>query len=371
MRWRLASFVLVWGLGGAGCSDPYALGLPSTELVYESEGLRIHAEGSMLPCAGVGPSMDRALGFFSREFGLSDVDEIIDVYWLTEASLSETSTSCGRVEGARGCLAGDGLVLVLYLPTEHELVHAYFANRAPGRAHSFFEEGIAVVYGRDPVFDGATSDLREALQQGARLEGKHYARAGHFTSFLLDEYGPEQVGRFLVALVGTRDLAGVEPIFRESFGITLDEFIQKYEAEAPACGSAGWNRTSDCESESESEPLSWRQPWAWEHELSLDCSSADVVQGYDGWIHRRAALEVGQSPTHTLFLDDLGVPEGFANAYRVQLLSCGGCEEEVSFTLEGVPSSVSMLVLEPGRYYVDVSREPEAPPDISVRLRTP
>ena len=185
--------------------------------------------------------------------------------------------------------------------------------------------------------------------------------------FLLDAYGPERVGGFLVALVGARDLEHVEPVFHDSFGVTLDTFIERYQAEAPACGSAGWNRTIDCERE----PLPWRQPWAWEHELSLDCNSEAVVQSYDGWIHRREALEVSESSTHTLFFDDLGVAAEDADAYRVQLLGCGACEDEVSLTLEGIPSSVSMLELEPGRYYVDLSREPDAPPDVSIRLRTP
>lgn len=365
VRWWAASSCLVWAVGASACSEPEGIGLPPTALVYDGQRVRVFAEGEREPCGGEGPAMDRALDLLVREFGLGEMDDAADVYWLSEESLVGR-TPCGVLEGAGGCFV-DGEEAFVLDPSiaEHELVHVYFANRA-GRTHAFFEEGIAVVYGRFPGFGPPTSDLRDALRHGESLPGEHYARAGHFMSYLLDDYGPQTVGRFFAEAGGVRELSGVEPVFADVFGVSLDVLVGRYESEASVCGSGGWNRPFECELE----PLPWRRTWAWDHDFSLDCGREDVVRSYDGRVRTRVALDVEEASTHTLFLE--GMPTGNQpDGYSVQILSCGGCEEALSFTIDSEMGSLSGIPLEAGRYYVDVSRGPEAAPGVSVLLRAP
>lgn len=341
------------------------MGLPPTTLVYEGERVRVFAEGGRELCGGDGPAMDRTLEFLVREFGLGEMEGAADVYWLSEASLVR-ATPCGRLGGAGGCFVdGERAFVVDPSVAEHELVHVYLANRT-GRTHAFFEEGIAVVYGRFPRFGPPTSDLRDALQHGESLPGEHYGRAGHFMSYLLDEYGPEMVGRFFEAAAGVRELAGIEPVFLDVFGVSLEEFVGRYETSAPSCGSAGWNRLFDCEVP----PLPWSRTWAWEQEFSLDCGDEDVVRDFDGRVVKRVGLEVEAASTHTLFVEGTP-PEDLPGAYRVQISSCGGCEGASTFAVDSEMGSLSWIPLEAGRYVVEVSREPEAAVDVSVRLQTP
>ena len=309
--------------------------------------------------------MDRTLDLLIHEFDLGEMDDPVNIYWLSEESLVRRAP-CGVLEGARGCFVdGEEAFVVDPSIAEHELVHVYLANRT-GRTHAFFEEGIAVVYGRLPSFGPPTSELRDALRHGESLPGEHYARAGHFMSYLLDEYGPETVGRFFREAGGARDLPGIEPVFRDVFSVSLDAFVGKYESQAPMCGSEGWNRPFECELE----PLPWRRTWAWDHDFSLECGSEDAVRGYDGRLRTRVALDVEEASTHTLFLEGMP-PQGQPDAYSVQILSCGGCEEALSITVDSEMGSLSGIPLPVGRYYVDVSRAPEAVPDVSVLLRAP
>jgi|GEM_PF-2333197 len=365
LRPLLAACCVAWLAGASACSDAGDAGLPPTTLVYDGERVRVFAEGEREPCGGDGLAMERSLEFFAREFGLGEMDGVADVFWLAEDSLVER-TPCGVLEDAGGCFVdGERAFVVDPSIAEHELVHVYLANRA-GRTHAFFEEGAAVVYGRFPDFGPPTSDLRAALQQGESLSGEHYARAGHFMSYLLDEYGPQSVGRFFVGAAGIRELAGIEPVFVDVFGVSLERFVEQYESEAPSCGSAGWNRHVECELE----PLPWARDWLWEQDFALGCGGVDVVRDYSGRVATRVALQVQESSTHTLSVAGSGA-EDFSDAYQVRLLRCGGCEDELSFTVGSDMGSLFGLPLEEGRYLLDVSRDPHAPPDVSVQLRTP
>ena len=360
-----ASVCLALGVGASACSESQELGLPPTALVYDGDRLRLFAERDREPCAGEGPALDRALEHFVREFGLGEMDGRADVYWLSEETLASRSP-CRALEGAGGCFV-DGREAFVVHPSvaEHELTHVYLANRT-GRTHAFFEEGIAVVYGRFPRFGPPTSDLRDALQHGESLPAEHYARAGHFVNDLLDEYGPEVMGEFFEEAAGIRDQAGIEPVFFDVFGVSLDVFIERYEAEAPVCGSAGWNRPFECEGD----PLPWSRAWAWDYQFSMSCGNEDVVQEYDGRIVTRVAFDVEHASMHTLFLDGAADDAG-PDAYRVDIHGCAGCGDSLSFGINSEMGSLSGIPLEAGRYYMDISRDPDVDPDVSVRLQTP
>ena len=135
-----------------GCAPDLGVQLPDTEQVYAGPQVRLHTTGESDVCEGTGPSMEAMLSFLGRETELGDLDQPIDVYFLSEAQVTE---SCGLdIDGVYACAfveETNPVVVTSYLPTEHELVHSYLSlkQEAPKRRYAFLEEGFASVYGRD------------------------------------------------------------------------------------------------------------------------------------------------------------------------------------------------------------------------------
>lgn len=344
----------------AGCEEPLTPLFPPTALVYESDSLRIHAFAGLDPCAGTGPSMERALHAFAEECGLPELDDPIELYWLPEEQVRDV---CRTEMDIGGCFFSSGEAVTKDLPEEHELIHAYLQRLGRGTyRYSFFDEGLALVYGSDSKQAAPSTDLQDAISYSRDLPLHHYARAGHFVAFLIDEFGPERTVAFVL------DTYEVTPdslpsAFERHFGASLSSTVFSYESEAISCSSAGWQRPASCE---DVEPTPWLSEFSWTAEVGSGCEARVAIGSSDGPVLERFGLEV----------DDPGIfdlrSEQASDAIRptVELLRCGGCEDEFSFVHDLGDGGLFGLPLEPGFYIVTATFEdPEDVEASAIELR--
>lgn len=344
------------------CTEPESFAFPSTRVVYDSELLRIHAAPGLEPCAGTGSSMDRTLEFFARESGLPVLEEPLDLYWLPD---EEVQAVCQTEMDIGGCFLSTSESVTKDLPEEHELIHAYLQRVGGGTSrYAFFDEGLALVYGSDSMQLAPTTDLQDAILFSRGLPLHHYARAGHFVAFLVDEFGPEQTVGFVL---DTYDVTpnSLASDFARHFGPSLSSVISSYETGTTSCTSAGWQRRADCE---DLEPTPWSSEFSWTAEVGAGCSAIGSIGSFDGPIRERFGLQI----------DEAGVfdvrPERSSDARRptVDLLRCGSCEDEFSFAHDLDDGWLVGLPLEPGFYIVTSTFESEADveaTEVNVRRR--
>lgn len=126
----------------------------------------------------------------------------------------------------------------------HETVHVY--THQAGFAPHFFNEGIAVALGVDPLagdftptYGGGLSVHDWARNRGAALrpvesiattsafraipESEGYPQAGSFMAFLVDEHGARTVMRFFAMSTPDDSLARIRANFTAVFGISIAE----------------------------------------------------------------------------------------------------------------------------------------------------
>ncbi len=310
-------------LGALGCHES-EFELPPTRVVHEGAAVRLHAAEGLEVCGGTGLSMERTMAFLEAELGLGQVATPIDVYAL---ELEDVRAACG-VGWAEvfGCSfsSDDGAIYASALPMAHELVHSYVgrARRRGRKGYSFFEEGLAVAYGDDAPSLPPRTDLVEAIGYGSRMPTEHYATAGRFVSFFIDEFTAPAVGRFVLDSSDSMDDDELRVAFERHFGASLEETIDRHSALDSACSAEAWQRIAPCEED----PKPWTKPTLWEADIGADCGSPTAIGIADGFAQERFVFEVAEDQTFELRMEDRST---LARPW-VYIHGCAGCDSDVS-----------------------------------------
>ncbi len=269
-----------------------------------------------------------------------------DVYVLSEEQVDET---CGLgIDDVYACAfveEPNPVVVTSYVPTEHELVHAYASLKqdGPKRRYAFLEEGFASVYARDGRLSEARTSLVEGLSFARLLPVDHYPRAAHFMNFVIDEFGAAATTRMLLASADARDLDALDSTFVETLGISTEALPELYEQESVSRSSAGWQRGYDCEAT----PEEWHFPGTLRLDIAHACNSPMALGSSSGPTFERFTLDFPE-PTIVSIHMDTPAEEQHPN---IRLTKCGACDDELSFEHE-LSRPLFGLELEPRTYVV-------------------
>lgn len=271
----------------------------------------------LVPCAGNATYVDQFAVFAA---GLLAVDRPAHVSF---AWVPAEEFGVGRLrscEGSLGC-ASKNEAYSQWPIHLHEVVHAllYSVNEAP---LPFLEEGVATaldmsVYltldvlrvnsgGKD---DG---DPRPELTKDAHID---YAKAGLFTLYLIQRYGPEKFMTLYRRSKRAADLSAVRGLFLNVYDIELDEIVEAYLQDNDCPADIIHFPWYECTA-----PRLSPQDGAWLVERPVDCSEDDARGGIDSdlGVATSVTIEVTEPGSHTIEIvgPDIGM---------VHLAPCGGC----------------------------------------------
>lgn len=344
---RMRSIWLVAAVALVSCSDAGpGFEFPPTDVVYEGDLIRIRAAPGLEPCAGTGRSMEQMLSFLIAETGLGGLERPIDVYWLDNDDVQDV---CQADRELLGCSLSTTEAVTTRMPEEHEVVHAYFERKGAPFRYSFFDEGIAMVYGTETSSPEPRSSLEEALAFDRRMPGVHYPRAGHFVSFLIAEFGPQPTAAFVAASSSvTHETLAAD--FEAHFGQPLQRVVEAYSQMSESCSGRGWQRSSACEQP----PTPWSGTLSWEVDVGSGCHSETSYGAVRGPVQERFVYETDEDVI--VRLRGLGIVEARP---AVTLWRCGGgCDEEFSYTHDLEEGGVLFgLPLDAGRFLVTAEFE--------------
>lgn len=246
------------------------------------EHVVVAADPGLELCGGSLAHMDGFIARLSAEFGVDPPagDDRFTYYWLERERFYERSRC---PESATAC-ARSGLSFNPLLPANHELVHNVagpFGNPRP-----VFNEGIAVAYEGLGDAYGTQSpprgDLHELLALTTSEEliaaRSGYATAGAFTTYLVRAHGIDAYLRMHAAVGPREPMTGIDAIFREEFGVSLDDSIAAFEATADDCGRLERDaKLLECDA-----PELERDDDRFALHRSVACEQDDVVGPYFG-----------------------------------------------------------------------------------------
>ena len=199
-----------------GCEDRP----PLPPVVFEGEHLRYRTyEPEDGICAGTFFAQDSKAGYLQELYGTSAV---IDYSWIPDDRYLQYCPA------PQACAIGTE-IFALDPVREHEISHA-----ARDSAFLPFEEGLAVYFGDGGALDVSGSGTLDALQRPS-ADIADYGRLGRFVSFLVAEFGLEDV--IEVADAAPR---GVSPevfasTLENQLGVSLEELVRDYEDRYPEC----------------------------------------------------------------------------------------------------------------------------------------
>lgn len=318
-------------------------------------------------CGGTLRYMDELVGIIQDR---ADADpEARVVYYLAPDGWN--SEWCSGDED--GCSLGN-VAFGRYVPLEHELVHAVLAG-AVGDGDRVLAEGIAEAW--DPAitrqlpFEG---DISEMLRNPSwRFDPRHYGRAGHFVSFLLEEFGTTPVLDVIAMTPIDASEQQLESAFLSVFGMDIDSVVLAY-AEYPECDSRAYSEAVwACTMLPSAGTVDGSRSLDVDVRLTLDCFD-DVTIGSDA-SELESASEGPQEMWQWVAFDvveasyySLQQAESPAMG-RIELMRCDiGCPgvyQEIPVPAVSVAEG-GWLDLEPGRYVARFVRRVDAPGWMSV-----
>lgn len=210
-------------------------------IVWEGDHLRFGTDADEEICAGTLPYLDGVAGHLGEVFGRPAGK--IDYYWLPEG----IDAQCG-IDDLWGCVFEDPEVFSTLLVHQHELVHAV---RSPQRMYLPLDEGLAEAYGDDwQRMEPLSGDILSVLQEyehGRRLPGQSFPLAGHFVSYLREDYGLDPLLELDRASGYSDSFAKTQAVFREVYGVEIEDEVARYESTYPECDRRFYrDMTFDC-----------------------------------------------------------------------------------------------------------------------------
>ncbi|MBZ5715743.1 hypothetical protein [Nannocystis pusilla] len=341
-----------------------AVALPACNDIPEPNHFGAHvvvaADPGLEPCGGSLAHMDEFVARLSDHFGVeapTDADRFV-YYWLEVDGFPERS---GCPEIAAGCAPGDR-TYAKSLPLNHELVHV--VADAIGAPPSFFTEGLAVAFeglGQVKSDDRPLRDDIHALlraRTGTELNrAGGYSTAGAFTTFLVERHGLDAYLRAYAAMHWTDTERGIDRVFREEFGVSLDDSIAAFADREPDCGDL----------ERDAKLLECAAPeLEWDgdrlvHHRALACDQDDAVGPYANdsvVVFRTVTIPEGGDHIITVFGDD---PRN-----KVSLQPCTICDGQ-GLTVER-DASPRTVALAAGRHSLRLHGPADLRTSLGVRI---
>jgi hypothetical protein len=210
-------------------------------IIWEGEHIRFGTDAEEEEiCAGTLPYLDGVAGHLKQIFQRPQAR--IDYYWLPDG----IEPYCG--DGLLGCVATESEAFSTLTIQQHELVHAV---RWPHRMYLPLDEGLAEAYGDDwapmaPLSGDIMNELQE-LEHTEQLPWTSFPVLGHFVSYLRAEHGLEALLELDRAYSYSDSFARTQDVFRDVYGMDLDDEVDRYEMMYPRCDNRFYRDTTfDC-----------------------------------------------------------------------------------------------------------------------------
>lgn len=369
-----------WTLVGLpGCSgddlvpvnrDPNAV--PTT---WQGEVLDVAiAEGAFPPCGASLERLDKTLMIYDQLLGSGRYAERRARMVVLPKDRFE-QYYC-TVPGAAACASGrDIYAMDSYAYTPHELVHV--SRGASGEFSSFFEEGLAELYGEGYYVGPAEPlDDPEVVLDVPQLPPGQYAPAAYVVGKLVKKEGLEATVSFMDSLFGFDDFRSITTLYQDQFGEPLDWLWADRDPGANCSSMANSAHVVDC---SEGTPVELTTQAPREIRPGIDsrtfqCSDPNVV-GPNG--NRMLSTQLFSVPrAGEVFVFAWFGPNAVAEPGRfIDVVRCGApCESPVDwrFTETTRPPAGpdgEILPIEAGTYLVRFVDDARLPGEAYLRIR--
>ncbi|WP_106391297.1 hypothetical protein [Enhygromyxa salina] len=241
---------------------------PDFDVRYQTKYVDIAPGFSQPVCRGSLDEIDRHVEVVADLLGIS-VEQRVLMFWYNQnatGAMAENSELCDWCSSGCGGCASTDATHVRNRSLHHELVHAV-ALPTWGRSDTLFEEGLAM--GLDRVigeYEGINSIYNLDLlgtTKPSDVAGSGQHGGAHFSRWLIDRFGPDDLRQMFERLTGSSTKAEVFAAVEEVYGLPFEELEAEYYATAPLA----YPLPGLCEG-------LVHVPWEdgrWEFEASSDC----------------------------------------------------------------------------------------------------
>ncbi len=325
------------GLLLLGCEDRPAL----PPVVFEGEHIRYRTfEPEDEVCAGSFFMQDAKTGYLKDVFG---TDTVVDFSWVPDDRYFD------YCPGTPGC-AIESEVFAQRPVLEHELSHG-----ARGSAYPPFEEGLAVYFGDGGARDVSPDGTFEALLR-PDVEASDYGRLGRFVSYLVAEFGLDEVIALADEVPRGVSPAEFEAAVGRRLGAPLVELVADFEEGYPECQPVSYR--DDQPFCGQSPILTLDSPGEGavrtvEQELSLQCDDEGTLGTRSGRRWRHETFVVQDRGLYNLTI----VPTTESSGSLVVLEQCGtSCFKEDFSSVQEVYAH-EPVCLDEGTYLMQIKRD--------------
>ena len=321
------------------------------EVTWEGEYLHVAQSASGRVCGGSYAYQDLFVERLAELLGVT-LDEPIR---LTLVEPEEIEAYCFK-DGLLGCYNDDKAYSVIPVHT-HELAHAV-ADRAGWDGPRAFEEGFAEVFGFNSDTDVERLPIRGVIEDFV-VGRDHYYTVALFVRFLVERYGLDRFGDFMLATDNDDEFSLIEVSFKTHFGESIDAAFAAFDA-YPTC-SAWANQAAIVECGME--PLPWG-PDGIEATVSLDCDDEGTIGpfgGDSGHMSTARTLEITEVGVY-----HIAVTSTSSTLSWVRLSRCGSCLEDFDKSI--ARGNGAIIGLSPGLYFANFFAEVDEPMEITLHL---
>lgn len=349
------------GVLAAGCQEEPGSWTDDYSFVREGQHVTVYGygrdEGEV--CGGSFEALDTHAAAILEFIG-SDASVHYSYRWMSEDVFE------GRCPpGASACTAS-GEPYSRSIPDLHESTHAIFYTAWDNACPSFLSEGLAEYFSspRRGADEAPDPSLLPDVLTGAPIEiGDEYDLAGHFTSFLIEDYGVDAVRGLCEAIPFENSRADWELAVSEVIGGELDQLLAAYES-YPTCTQHQYRaRLWECAGEPD---VTYNGEPELTFELVAACADERVLGPIGGWaiVTRRVWFPEDQLASVTTVSDSGSIP---LTTFMSQ--ECAPCSAEPQvFVNDGQPP---IFPFNAGMHEFIFFVEPDAEEPLTVRISQP
>lgn len=278
-------------------------------MAWEGEHVTLRTDSTLDGvCGGTLAQLDALVLHVGSELGVEI--PYVDYNWVPAGVEDHCSVEHG------GCASGTA-VFSEYLPHQHEIVHA--VRGTENSAYDAFEEGLAEYLGDDwdrvEEFGGSVTAMWEL--EGSDLPAPYYPLAGHFVSYLAEEFGEHELGAFDRISAYTDSWAQTEVSFEDVFMMTFSDVVAARMADYSPCEQTHYrSNTFEC-----SQPATVADQ-ALTLEVNMSCTQPSVVGPRRGERWTTVAIDVPLSRYYDVGLQKIGGSHNGRMRYRRCGQSC-------------------------------------------------
>jgi hypothetical protein len=304
----------------AGCQADSTTWTDEFSFVWHGEHVSVYGyeRAQADACGGSLSALDTHTASILEFFGADDSMHY-DYRWMSTAFWE------GRCRpGATACTAY-GEPWTLDLPHMHETTHAALYAAWGDSCPSFLSEGLAE-YFSDPRRTGTMlpdpSRVPEALTSAPVSGADDYNVAGHFTSFLIEEFGAEVIEDLCYAVpVYANTLDDWDNAFSQVLGLQLAEVLTKYEA-YPLCTQQQYRaRLWECQGEADVTYAGGDQETTFE--VEVNCSDERMLGPMGNRAITTRRVWFPEDALAHIQVTETGIPGALAGVFMSQ--ECAPC----------------------------------------------